>query len=514
MREHAARADALVALEQRGVYAVWRLARENDATVAVLGLEPLRAAAEDLRAVELLAEKGRLHIRSAAEVPAAWRSAMVTFGRSRRAQLLTSAPRVVRTLRRLKAHAEAESVARAALAEDIPPDLASWLRLELTAAQLTAAVEPEHRLAKVVSDVLSASDAHLRVGRIDAAAELAISVAETVFNRALHAEVDRSPLAEDPDSFLAPLRLSLTYQALAAPARSLDTKVAETSEAAIAATAPARGTTSPRRADTDDRLLHRLLVISEGNLHFAEGIIQDLEAHAAIDSRRLILREQGPRFGRRDTMSMMVDRIGEAVGRRVPDLETADADLLSWPDTVFVDWCDNAAMWTLLNVPRDVRLVIRLHSIEAFSHQPHMMDWSRVADLVFVGAHVRDFMLRAVPTMASAGRVHVLPNAMWLTRFSLPKRAAASRTVAMVGWGQKVKDPVWAVEVLARLRAVDEQWRLMLIGRDFADSQTTSGALYRAQFRERIRRDDVRDGVVFVPFTDDLPEVLRDAGFV
>jgi glycosyltransferase involved in cell wall biosynthesis len=53
-----------------------------------------------------------------------------------------------------------------------------------------------------------------------------------------------------------------------------------------------------------------------------------------------------------------------------------------------------------------------------------------------------------------------------------------------------------------------------LIGRDFADSQTTSGALYRAQFRERIRRDDVRDGVVFVPFTDDLPEVLRDAGFV
>jgi glycosyltransferase involved in cell wall biosynthesis len=161
-----------------------------------------------------------------------------------------------------------------------------------------------------------------------------------------------------------------------------------------------------------------------------------------------------------------------------------------------------------------VRLVIRVHSIEAFSHQPHMMDWSRVADLVFVGAHVRDFMLRAVPTMASAGRVHVLPNAMRLTRFSLPKRAAASRTVAMVGWGQKVKDPVWAVEVLARLRAVDEQWRLMLIGRDFADSQTTSGAVYRAQFRERIRRDDVRDGVVFVPFTDELPEILRDAGFV
>ncbi|HJU97351.1 MAG TPA: glycosyltransferase family 4 protein [Jiangellaceae bacterium] len=514
VREHAARADALVALEQRGVYAVWRLARKNDATVAVLGLEPLRAAAEDLRVVELMAEKGWLRFKSAAEVPAAWISALAMFGRSRREQLLLAAPRVVRTLRRLRAVSEAEALARTALSEELPPDTASWLRLELTAAQLTAAVEPEHGLAKVVSDVLSASDAHLRVGRIDAAAELAISVAETVFNRELHAEVDRSPLAENPESFLAPLRLSLTYQALAAPAGSLHREVAETDEAAIAATFPAPRTTSLRRADTDDGMLHRLMVISEGNLHFAEAIIQDLEAHAAIDYRRLMLREQGPRFGRRDTMSMMVDRIGEAVGRRVPDLETPDADLLSWPDTVFVDWCDNAAMWTLLHVPREVRLVIRLHSIEAFSHQPHMMDWSRVADLVFVGAHVRDFMLRAVPTMASARRVHVLPNAMRLTRFGLPKRAAASRTVAMVGWGQQVKDPVWAVEVLARLRVVDEQWRLMLIGRDFADSQTTSGALYRAQFRERIRRDDVRDGVVFVPFTDDLPDVLRDAGFV
>jgi glycosyltransferase involved in cell wall biosynthesis len=53
----------------------------------------------------------------------------------------------------------------------------------------------------------------------------------------------------------------------------------------------------------------------------------------------------------------------------------------------------------------------------------------------------------------------------------------------------------------------------MLVGRDFADSQTTSGARYREMFRARIRQDDVRDGLIFVPYTDDLPEVLRDAGF-
>jgi glycosyltransferase involved in cell wall biosynthesis len=510
LREHAARADVLVALERHGLYAVWRLARENQSAVAVMGLKPIQAPAEDLRAVELLAETGRLRIRSAAEMPAAWRSAMATFGRSRRAQLLASAPRVVRNLRRLKALAEAESVARAALAEDLPPETASWLRLELTATQLSAVVEPEHRLSSVVGEVLSVSDAHVRAGQLEAAAELAVSVAETVFHRELHAEVQRSPLADDPETFLAPVRSSLTYRALAAPPGSLHDEFEARTDERERVHADEAVTPAPRPVTDASR---RLLVISDGNLHFAGGILADLEAHARVETRRLMLRDQAPRLPRRDMTSMMVDRLGEALGERVPELEPADAELLRWPDTVFVDWCDNAAMWALLHVPRDVRLVVRLHSIEAFSHQPHMIDWSRVSDLIFVGAHVRDFMLRAVPTIARAGRIHVLPNEMRLARFARPKRAGAEHTVAMVGWGQKVKDPAWAVEVLARLRATDDRWRLMLIGRDFADSQTTSGARYRELFRERAQRDDVREGLVFVPYTDALPEVMRDAGF-
>ncbi|MGH8774639.1 MAG: glycosyltransferase [Jiangellaceae bacterium] len=511
MRDHVAIADALVALEQRAVYAVWRLASENETAVAVLGLKPILAAAEDLRAVELIAEKGRVRIRTAAELPAAWSSALATFGPSRREQLLAYAPHVVRTLRRLKALSEAESVARYALNEKPPLDTASWLRLELTATQLSAVVEPEHPLSSVVTEILVVSDAHIRSGGLDAAAVLAVSVAETAFHRELHAEVERSPLADDPESFLAPLRASLTFRSLAAPAGSLRAELATPAGEGSAEHAD-RIVTHARRPVMD--ATRRLLVISDGNLHFAEGILEDLEVHSPVDTRRLMLREQGPRFARRDTTSMIVDRIGEAAGRRIPSLDEADEELLRWPDTVFVDWCDNAAMWALLHVPPHVRLVVRLHSIEAFSHQPHMMDWSRVSDLIFVGQHVRDFMLRAVPTMARVGRIHVIPNEMRLGRFALPKRAGAERTLAMVGWGQKVKDAAWAVEVLARLRATDDRWRLMLVGRDFAESQTTSGARYREQFRARAARDDVCDGVVHVPYSDDLPNVLCDAGFV
>jgi glycosyltransferase involved in cell wall biosynthesis len=512
LRAQAARADAFVALEQRGVYTVWRLARGNLSAVALLGIRPLKEAIDDLRTVERPAAAGRLPAVAASEIAAAWESALATFGLSQRERILSSAPRVVRALRRLKAGGEAESVARSALAMEPVPETAAWLRLELTATQIGRAVDPDHRLLDAVRDVLAYSDTHLRAGDLNAVADLVITVAEAIFHRELHAEVDWSPLADDPGTFLAPLRASLTFRALADPAGALHEEATAAANVVSAAGTASMATTRFESLTRPDP--YRLLVISDGNLHFAEGILRDLEAHAHVEIRRLMLRESATRFGRRDTASMIVDRLGDAAGRDVPSPSGDDAALLGWPDAVLVEWCDNAAMWALLHVPRHVRLVVRLHSIEAFSHQPHMMDWSRVSDLVFVGAHVRDFALRAVPTMAHAGRVHVLPNEMQLARFALPKRAGAERTVAMVGWGQKVKDPAWAVEVLARLRATDDRWRLMLIGRDFADSQTTSGARYRERFRERAQRDDVRDGMLFVPYTDNLPEIIRDAGFV
>ena len=84
----------------------------------------------------------------------------------------------------------------------------------------------------------------------------------------------------------------------------------------------------------------------------------------------------------------------------------------------------------------------------------------------------------------------------------------------MVGWAQRVKDPLWTLDVLSQLRATDPRWRLLLIGRDF-NSRAHAGAMaYRDEFRERAAADDVRDGLVYVGYTTDLPEALRDAGFV
>jgi glycosyltransferase involved in cell wall biosynthesis len=84
----------------------------------------------------------------------------------------------------------------------------------------------------------------------------------------------------------------------------------------------------------------------------------------------------------------------------------------------------------------------------------------------------------------------------------------------MVGWARRVKDPLWALEILAPLRAVDPSWRLTLVGTDFPATGSRAGQRYARAFRERVVADDVRGAVDFVGFTRDLAPLLASSGFV
>jgi glycosyltransferase involved in cell wall biosynthesis len=187
---------------------------------------------------------------------------------------------------------------------------------------------------------------------------------------------------------------------------------------------------------------------------------------------------------------------------------------LSWADTIVVDWCDNNAVWIVMHAPDSARIVVRIHSIDALSSSPHLIDWSKVSDVIFVGDHIRSLVTRAVPDLARETMTHVVPNLLRLNHLGLPKNARADRTLALVGWAQRVKDPLFAVEVIARLRAIDDSWRLMLVGHDFARILRGSEARYREVFRQRAVADDVRDAIEYVGYTSTLPEVLRDIGFI
>ena len=137
-----------------------------------------------------------------------------------------------------------------------------------------------------------------------------------------------------------------------------------------------------------------------------------------------------------------------------------------------------AYAFTLLD-PGWTRLVVRLHSYEAFTVWPHLLDYSRIDTMVFVSEHLRDLTLAATPRLAMAAtRKVVINNGVDLRRCVREKAPEARFTLGLVGLSSVVKDVRWAVDVLRELRGRDERYRLVLIGADLSAGPTPIGRNY------------------------------------
>jgi glycosyltransferase involved in cell wall biosynthesis len=208
------------------------------------------------------------------------------------------------------------------------------------------------------------------------------------------------------------------------------------------------------------------------------------------------------------------------LSRALPELpqvpSPADPDLtaqLARADVVVADWADKGALWASLELPAGARMVVRVHSADVLSAGVHLVDWSRVSDVICVSEHLRQVFLALLGERTAHLRVHVIPNVI-APPPSQPHAPADGRTIAMVGWGQKVKDPAMALDILAALRTRDPAWRLRLIGADFGPSNSALVNDYSTAFRRRAVKPDLLESIDFVPQTDDVPRALAGSSFI
>jgi glycosyltransferase involved in cell wall biosynthesis len=182
-------------------------------------------------------------------------------------------------------------------------------------------------------------------------------------------------------------------------------------------------------------------------------------------------------------------------------------------DVIWCDWADQSAVLASRLAPADCRIVVRVHGADATSPWLHLVDWERVGDVIFVSEHLRSMVRRQLGDRLDSTQQHVVPNLVELDRFTTTKDPSADRTLGMVGWAQVVKDPLWTIEVLALLRSIDPEWRLVMFGRDFADFERADERRYAKRFRRRVLDDDVRDAITFAGYVPDLPHRLGGVGY-
>lgn len=365
---------------------------------------------------------------------------------------------------------------------------------------LTAAAEarlglgflPRH-LTQAYAAELACADQHHKAGRRSAAAASAARALILAFHRVAHLDGLTSPLAADPASYTAPLRRSRVLRALRAP----------------------RGRETPAAAPPADRPV-RLLFVHSGNDNFLPVILKRYRDHADADVRVLNTAQDASTAPIAKGMGRMIAGGLGARNAYVEQTEQALRPHLDWADVVFVEWCTAAAAFLTLVDPGTTRVVLRLHSFEAFSYWPHLVDFSRVDDLVFVSEHVRDLVMASLPPLRDPGApaVHVLDNAVELTRFALPKKPDARFTLGLVGAGQVAKDPRWALQVLRILRQTDKRYRLHLIGGALNPSASPALQRYQKAFAAELEPLIAAGAVREFGHTDDVPAALTDVGTV
>ncbi|SDN23904.1 Glycosyl transferases group 1 [Actinomyces ruminicola] len=348
---------------------------------------------------------------------------------------------------------------------------------------------PPHAL----TDLLAQADAAWADGRDAAAEELLDMAMRMMFHPSLHFAAVTSALTADPAVFLAPLRASSLWAAATAPLASRRH--------------------GPARKEGPERVLF----IALKNWNFVSGIVEDYRADARCEVRTLDLLGMPATPTRRRLLHarLRLARGADPVGAGLLTGEFDEAaTALAWADTIFVEWGNAAAVWASLVAPvlaPRARLLIRVHSYEASTVMPQLVNWAAVDQLVTVAPAIRE-ILRASLHLPDALKVVTIPNRAQLQRFALPKEPSAARTLALVGWAALVKDPAWALETLDLLRRNDPAWHLLLIGPGFPSHLSAEERIYADAVTARLAA--LGDAVTITGRTEVVPQYLRRAGVI
>ncbi|HEU0241373.1 MAG TPA: glycosyltransferase family 4 protein [Micromonosporaceae bacterium] len=531
-RSKARHANLIVALDQGSVHAAWELAQRLRRPQVVYGIAPALALLDKYRNKPL-----PIAMSTVAHLPVAGRR--VTRGVRRQSLLFAkAAARAATSPTVMRSEVGARTWTAVVAAPGLPTKIRSKVayrvhmnmlaagRAERALATTDAALARFGRasvraalvmreagqevygpaqpsLPRAVDMQLDVADAQLAAMNYAKAAEAVDAAQRLLFHRALHLDRMSSPLMDDPDGFLTRWRASRAVAALSAPRGRSGT----------ARSGPRVASDAELGTSPNGRTARLLLVTHDNPEHLAD--VRRLFAKPGVDVRFIDLAADERRGALLRPTKLMIQHIlagQSAYGSRVYEWL---APHLEWADTVFIDECAAPAVLFSMIDPGTTRIIVRLHSFEAFAAWPHLVDFERVDDLVFVSEHMRDAFLTVLPSLPAGGtRLHVLPNSMDLSRFVRPKPSRARFTVGMLGIGSVAKDPLWALDVMRQLRDIDPRYRLVLIGNEINPKLCRGARDYAEVLSGELAEAEATNAVVLAGEVEDIPAALTEIGVI
>ena len=192
--------------------------------------------------------------------------------------------------------------------------------------------------------------------------------------------------------------------------------------------------------------------------------------------------------------------------------------LAAWADVILCEWAGpSVKFFTEAKQPHQ-RLITRLHGFEIRRAKwLYEVNFDLVDEVIFVSDHYK--RLGQAKLNLPESKTKIIPNSIDQLDLQRPKFQNSQFVLGMVGMVPFLKRPDRALDVLEELLQVDSRFVLRIKGKapweyPYEWNNTFARQLY-LDFFGRIRRSaDLRQHVVFDPFSPDIGNWLRGIGFI
>jgi glycosyltransferase involved in cell wall biosynthesis len=190
------------------------------------------------------------------------------------------------------------------------------------------------------------------------------------------------------------------------------------------------------------------------------------------------------------------------ITRNVAELE----DGMRWADICWFEWCDALMVHaSKLPIALHKKIVCRLHSYEAFTSYIYQVNWSAVDRVIFVGQHIRNYVLGQVPQLRDH-QCHVIPNGIQMDRYTFRQRSPGFK-IAYVGYINHKKGPMLLLHAFKAIHDRDPRYQLHIAG-------TFQDLRYQLYFKHMIAEWGIEESVHFDGWQQDVGPYLDDKDYI
>lgn len=178
---------------------------------------------------------------------------------------------------------------------------------------------------------------------------------------------------------------------------------------------------------------------------------------------------------------------------------------MAWGDICWFEWCDELIIYgSSRELASQKKIICRLHSYEAFTNYPSSVNFETVDKFVFIGEHIRDFVVKNFNL--NMDKTVVIPNGISLDKYKFKERTLGYN-IAYVGYINYKKGPMLLLHTFKAMYDKDQRYRLFIAG----EFQDVKDVLY---FNKMISEFGIQNNVIYQGWQSDLDNWLEDKNYI